>query len=107
MARQVEATAADTVDLDDAPHSFAFSLQGDRHLEPATRRLHLGVDAGSRRHGSEQLLVAPGARRRGQREHRHCLQQVGLALPVRTHENVHAGSRLQVEVCVVAVVVQF
>src|SRR6266571_583640 len=67
MARQVVDKPADTVDLDDAPYAFAFSVQRDRHLEPATRRLHLGVDAGSGRDRSEQLLVAPRAWRRGQR----------------------------------------
>ena len=106
MPGQVEAAAADAVDLDHAPHPLPFSVQRDRHLETAPGGLHLGVDPGGRGDRPEQLQIAPRARRRGQREHRDRLEQVGLALPVRTDEDVHAMSRHQVEMGVVAVVVE-
>ncbi len=106
MAGQVDGAPAGTVDFDHAASALAFNRQSDRDLSPAGTGFDFRLDSRPRPDRSDQLGFATSPRRSRQGKHRNRFEQVRLALPVGAYEDVEAGARHEVELSVVAVVLE-
>jgi len=106
VARQVERAPPCPIDLDGAFRALALDVKRDRQLAGQRTVLDRCLDSRARSDRAHELGLATRPRRGRERQHGDCFEQVRLALPVGADEHVDVGSRREVELGVVAMVLQ-